>query len=257
MDQSQLYQLYDRDPGPIVAFLEHLRTLYALPQPATILDMGCGPGRLLAPLAASGWTVVGYEPDDDYAPRAEETLRSVPNGRFRQSGLLELDEIDAFDLIAAVNGPYSYLLTPKERREALQRCAQALRPGGVLFLEFANFNWTLKNYREPPIAEVDVEGTKVTRSAHHVIDYHHGTFSHHDRFTWKDESGGDRVMTKTHRMALVSYPELAYFLDELGFERIRTFNSYDDREPGHLAGRRILVSAESPRSGEMNSREHS
>lgn len=246
MNQSQLYQLYDREPGPIVAFLDYLRTLYDLPRPGTILDMGCGPGRLLAPLAAAGWAVVGYEPDPDYAPAAQEELSGLRDGRFRQAGFLELDEVGAFDLIAAVNGPYYYLVTPRERREALERCAQALRPGGVLFLEFSNFHWVLKNYREPPVVELDFDGIAVRRVADHEIDYHRGTMTHTDRFTWRDHSGAERVLAKTHRMALVSYPELAYFLEETGFEEVRTFNSYDDREPNELTGGKVLVAARCP-----------
>ena len=248
MDQSKLYQLYDREPDPIVAFLEYLRTVYGLPRPGVFLDMGCGPGRMLAPMAGSGWTVIGYEPDPDYARSATATLRDLPGARFRQAGLMELDETAAFDLIAAVNGPYSYLLTPRDRREGLERCARALRPGGVLFLEFADFNWILRNYREPPVAELTVDGTTVTRTARHEIDYHHGTFTHRDTFTWTDESGHDRETTKTHRMAIVSYPELEYFLEDIEFEQVRTFNSYEDREPSNLTGRRILVAAKAPKA---------
>jgi SAM-dependent methyltransferase len=247
MDQSKLYTLYDREPGPIVAFLEYVRDLYKLPRPGSVLDMGCGPGRLLAPLAGSSWSVVGYEPDPDYAESARATLAEFPNGRFRQAGFLNLDEVAAFDLIAAVNGPYSYVLEAQNRREALRRCRQALRPGGVLFLEFANFHWIFKNYREPPPAEIEVDGMKVTRTVHHDIDFHHGTFIHHDRFTWRDSSGQDYGVTKVHPMAIVSYPELAFFLADLGFENVATFNSYSDRASAELTGRRILVAAQVPR----------
>jgi len=248
LDQSRLYELYDREPGPIVDFLDYLRELYDLPRPGTALDMGCGPGRLLAPLTSRDWIVVGYEPDPDYAATARETLERLPSSRFRQAGFLDLDEINTFDLIAGVNGPYSYLADPRDRREALARCARALRPGGVLFLEFSNFNWILRNYREPPTAELDVDGIHVTRTARHDIDYHRGSFTHHDRFSWLDDSGREQVLTKTHRMALVSFPELAYFLDELGFRDVRTFNSYADREPSELAARRTLVAARAPES---------
>ena len=248
MDQSQLYTVYDRDPEPIVDFLDYLRDLYGLPRPGTLLDMGCGPGRLLAPLATSDWIVTGYEPDPDYATAAQEVVRPWTEGRFRQGGFLDLDELQAFDLIAAVNGPYYYLLDPQARREALERCLQALRPGGVLFLELSNFLWILKNYREPPDLEVEVGGTRVTRSAEHEIDYHRGTFTHHDRFTWVDESGTERVAIKTHRMAIVSFAEIRFFLEDLGFEEIRTFNNFADRQPSELSGRRMMVAARVPSS---------
>jgi hypothetical protein len=47
-------------------------------------------------------------------------------------------------------------------------------------------------------------------------------------------------------MALVCYPELAYFFEELGFRRVRTFSSYENREARTLSGRRILVAASEP-----------
>ena len=86
--------------------------------------------------------MTGYEPD---APAAREALRDVPEAEFSQGGLGGLEERAAYDFIAAVNGPYYYLLEPATRRDALQRCARALRPGGVLFLDLSNFLWILKN----------------------------------------------------------------------------------------------------------------
>jgi SAM-dependent methyltransferase len=246
MDQSKLYQIYDREAGPIISFIEYLRELYRLPRPGDLLDMGCGPGRLLDPLAASEWRVVGYEPDRDYAGSAQAILRHIPNGRFRLAGFLELDEQQAFDLIIAVNGPYYYLQEPGHRKEAVERCARALRPGGVLFLEFSNFPWILKNYREPPPVEITVDGITVTRHAHHVIDYHRGAFVHHDRFVWTDESGTERTVEKTHSLSMVSFPELAFFLRGTGFENVRTYNNFADREPSEITGRRILVAAQMP-----------
>jgi SAM-dependent methyltransferase len=54
MHQSQLYAVYDCDPEPIVGFLAYVRDLYGLPRPGTVLDMGCGSGRLLASLVQGG-----------------------------------------------------------------------------------------------------------------------------------------------------------------------------------------------------------
>ena len=243
MKQSQLYSLYDSDPGPVVDFIEYLRDLYAIPNPGTLLDMGCGPGRLIAPLGRSGWTVTAYEPDPDYADAAQEVAGRTPDVQFHQRGFLDLEEESAYDLIAAVNGPYYYVLEASSRRDALERCARALRPGGVLFLELSNFPWILKNYREPPEVTMEIDGITVTRTGHHEFDFHRGLMSHHDRFDWVDGSGEERTASKTHRMAIVSYPEISLFLDDLGFEEVHTFNSRADREPGLLVGKKILVSA--------------
>ena len=243
MDQSQLYTLYESDPAPIVAFLGFLRESYGLPESASILDMGCGPGRMLRPLAESGWVVTGYEPDPDYAIAAQRTAESIREAQFRQAGLLELDEDSVFDVVALINGPLSYVLDPGARREALDRCRMALRPRGVLFLDLANFPWILKNYREPPRLELDVDGTKVIRTARHEIDYQKGHFTHHDHFEWVLPGGEANSVDKTHRMAMVSFPGIEYFLGELGFTDVATFNGFQDRKPAPLTGKRMMVSA--------------
>jgi len=223
--------------------LEYVRASYGLPEAPAVLDMGCGPGRLLVPLSQLGWSVTGYEPDSDYAPAAREALRDVPEAEFRQGGFGDLEERAAYDLIAAVNGPYYYLLEPAARRDALQRCARALRPGGVLFLDLSNFLWILKDYREPPSMRLSFDGTEVTRFAKHEFDYHLGIMTHEDRFVWTDTSGEERTAHKTHRMALVTFSEIAFFLEDLGFGEMRTFNSYTDRESARLTGKKLMVTA--------------
>ena len=102
MKQSQLYALYDSDPESVVDFLEYVRASYGLPEAPAV----CGPGRLRVPLSLLGWSVTRYEPDSDYAPAAREALRDVPEAEFRQGGFGDLEERAAYDLIAAVNGPY-------------------------------------------------------------------------------------------------------------------------------------------------------
>lgn len=243
MDQSQLYSLYDSDPAPIAAFLGYLRESYGLPTPTKVLDMGCGPGRMLRPLAESGWIVSGYEPDPEYAAAAEEAAQGLPGVRIRRAGLLDLDEVAAFDMVALINGPLSYVLDPRDRRAALERCRRALRPDGVLLVEVGNFPWILKNYRPPPDLQLEVDGVTVLRTARHEIDFHRGHFTHQDHFEWTDPDGEARRIDKTHRMAMIAFPEIAYFLADVGFTEVATFNEYDDREPAVLTGKRILVAA--------------
>ncbi|MFW6079780.1 MAG: class I SAM-dependent methyltransferase [Gemmatimonadota bacterium] len=243
MNQAQLYSLYESDPAPVVAFLRHLTDAYGLSGPLRVLDAGCGPGRLLAPLTALGWTVTGLEPDPDYAAAAERTAADLDRASVRRGGFGDIDEASAYDLVAAVNGPYSYLTTFEARRDAVRRAARALRPGGVLFLHFSNFWWILKNYREPPRQTMEIDGITVTRTARHEIDVHAGRFTHVDTFRWSDARGADHEIEKAHGMAMVTPPETERLLRDAGLRDIRTFNGYEDREPSRLTGKSVLIAA--------------
>lgn len=246
MNQARLYALYETDPTPVVDFLRWLTAAYGSTGALDVLDVGCGPGRLLGPMSALGWRVVGLEPDPEYTAAAREKAEGLPGARIRTGGFEEIEEEGAFDLIAAVNGPYSYLLTADARRDAVERCARALRPGGVLFLHFSNFWWILRHYREPPEQTLTVDGIVVTRTAEHEIDYDAGHFTHVDTFRWTNAAGEERRLTKTHAMSMVAPPETKRLLRAAGLEDIRTFNDYADREPALLTGKSVLVAAQRP-----------
>jgi SAM-dependent methyltransferase len=247
IDQGRLYSMYDSEPSAEVAFLRFLARSYSLPDPPDVLDVGCGPGRMLRPLDELGWRVTGLEPDADYAAAAQRCARTLSNTAVRQGGFLEVGEDGAkYDLIAAVNGPYSYLSSYEARSEAIKACGAALRPGGVLFLHYSNFWWILRNYREPPEVEMHIDGTTVTRTAFHDIDFHAGRFTHHDVFRWTEADGESRTVTKKHEMTMSGPPEVERLLLEAGLEDLRTFNDYADREPAPLRGQRILISARKP-----------
>lgn len=244
IDQSRLYSLYDSEPSAEVAFLRFLARSYSLPDPPSVLDVGCGTGRMLRPLDELGWRVAGLEPDPDYAAAAERCARTLSNTTVRQGGFAEVGEDGAtYDLIAAVNGPYSYLRGYEARREAIERCASALRSGGVLFLHYSNFWWILRNYREPPEREMEIDGTTVTRTAFHDIDFHAGRFTHNDVFRWTEPGGESRTVTKKHEMTMSGPPEVERLFREADLEDVRTFNDYADRETAPLCGQRILISA--------------
>jgi len=243
MDQARLYALYETDPTPVVEFLRWLAGSYGRTGSLDVLDVGCGPGRLLAPLTELGWRVTGMEPDPAYASAAREKAVALPGASVREGGFADISEEAAYDLIAAVNGPYSYLLTAAARRDAIQRCARALRPGGVLFLHFSNFWWILRHYREPPEQTLTVEGVVVTRTAEHEIDYDAGRFTHVDTFRWIDDQGEVRRLTKTHEMSMVDPVEARRWIREAELGGLRTFNDYTARAPVRLEGKSVLIAA--------------
>lgn len=101
------------------------------------LDLGCGTGRMYE-AAQRELSLESF----DFTDRSEEMLQiaecryKAPGNRFRKMAVCELSEKDRYDVITAIQ--VNHYLSEKERREAVQRCYDALKPGGFFFT-FENF----------------------------------------------------------------------------------------------------------------------
>lgn len=90
-----------------------------------VLEVGCGSGRYLAQLAASGWQVQGLEPSAETADRLREaTGLPVFTGSISEAGFAS----GSFDLVVAVM-VLEHLHAPLED---LGRMRAWLRPGGYI-----------------------------------------------------------------------------------------------------------------------------
>ncbi|WP_022919598.1 class I SAM-dependent methyltransferase [Ruania albidiflava] len=99
------------------------------PRGATILDAGCGPGRVGAELAARGHRVVGVDVDPVLIDAAEA---DHPGPTWLVQDLAELDLHDVsppFDVVVAA-GNVTAFLAPSTRRTVLERIRDHLADEG-------------------------------------------------------------------------------------------------------------------------------
>jgi SAM-dependent methyltransferase len=100
--------------------------------PESVLDGGCGTGRVGIELARRGIAVLGVDVDEDMivAARAKS-----PDLEWVVSDLAELSRPERFDVVALAGNVVPYV--PDGRRaDAVQACARHLRPGGRLVAGF-------------------------------------------------------------------------------------------------------------------------
>jgi SAM-dependent methyltransferase len=102
----------------------------APPPGARVLDVGCGDGKLLDAMQASGWTTSGIEPASDRAFRRHERLFAVP-------------ESAQFDLMVLIQ-VLEHVASPLQ---LLRQLAAASRPGGHLLLSVPRLD-TLPLHRD-------------------------------------------------------------------------------------------------------------
>ena len=88
----------------------------------------------------------------------------------RDAGLEQLDSVDEYDLILALNDPLQYILKEAGRHEALQRMFRALKPGGRILVDIANFPYILAHRRPPRVTETVWEGIRTVRRPTHSFD---------------------------------------------------------------------------------------
>jgi SAM-dependent methyltransferase len=151
MDNDHVRRYYDSDPQREWDRLEvlHDRVEYALTirtldehlpkPPASILDLGGGPGRYSIELARRGYAVTLADlsrPNLDFArERAAEANVTLAG----------VEQVDARDLsrfrdasfdVALLMGPLYHLLEERDRRSAVAEVRRVLRPSGRIFAVF-------------------------------------------------------------------------------------------------------------------------
>lgn len=120
-----------RDPHGEVALVQRY-------QPATVLDAGCGTGRVAIELAARGVAVVGVDLD---AAMIERARAKAPELEWHQHDLSMLDLTGSngrrqFDVVVKA-GNIMLFVTPGTEAAVVHRCADHVAPGGVLISGFS------------------------------------------------------------------------------------------------------------------------
>ncbi len=101
-------------------------------RPASVLDAGCGTGRVGRELARRGADVAGVDIDPEMLATAR---RKAPNVDWRGADLADVDLGRSFDAIVMA-GNVMIFLAPGTEAAVVANLARHLRPGGVLIAGF-------------------------------------------------------------------------------------------------------------------------
>jgi SAM-dependent methyltransferase len=102
-------------------------------RPESVLDAGCGTGRVAIELARRGVRVLGVDADADMIASARAKAPSLP---WMQADLAEFETAERFDIVVLAGNVVPYIAADR-RPAAVLRCAAALAPGGRLIAGFA------------------------------------------------------------------------------------------------------------------------
>lgn len=101
-------------------------------EPATVLDAGCGTGRVAIELARRGVRVTGVDVDPSMLATAR---RLAPDLEWIEHDLATLDLGRTFDVVVLA-GNVPVFTAMASRASMVERCAHHVRPGGVMIAGF-------------------------------------------------------------------------------------------------------------------------
>jgi SAM-dependent methyltransferase len=101
-------------------------------RPSSVLDGGCGTGRVGIELARRGIAVLGVDADPDMITAARA---KAPRLEWLALDLADLDRPERFDVVVLAGNVVPYV-TAERRPDAVAACSRHLAPGGRLIAGF-------------------------------------------------------------------------------------------------------------------------
>ncbi len=234
----RLAALYDALNPPDAAEAFYLGL--AGPQPARILDMGCGTGQLACEFAARGHDVTGADP----AAAMLAVARGRPGGdrvRWIQAGAAALATPARFDLIVMTGHVFQLLRGDRDVRAALEVLAGHLAPGGRI--AFETRNPAVREWQEwnPRDTRQRVEAAGLIADVHYEISAVAGELVTYE--TWFRFTGAREAVVVPDTLRFMDQAQVAAFLTEAGLTRVTWYGDWDGSPHGPASPEIIAIAA--------------
>jgi SAM-dependent methyltransferase len=217
---------------PYSMWLAYLKLVwsYCAAQPRSVLDVCCGTGRLSRLLSAEGYRVVGVDLSEGMI--AEARRRAAEEGldiRYEVSDAAEFRLGETFDAAFSFFDSLNYITEPERLRQAFERVAEHLSPGG----------WFLFDLNTAYAFEKRMFDQKETRRDAPVRYQWKGSWDARTRLctvTMDFEAEGEQFR-EVHVQRAHPPQEVERFLFEAGFDRVEVFDAYTLTPPRRRSDR--------------------
>lgn len=204
-----------------------------------VLEMGCGTGRVLLPVARAGVEVAGVDSSGEMLARLDATLAGEPDEVRRRVRLLEGDVRDVrmpgeFALVTAPFRVIQHLVSRADQRAWLRNVARHLRRDPPGLLVFDSFQPDYGEIAASPTTSVDIEREdpasgrtvrRISRSVHHP---ERQTFEVGFQWLVEREDGSEEMTAEVNTVARwFTRAELLGLLELEGFEVVDFWGDFD------------------------------
>ncbi|MGH2551799.1 MAG: class I SAM-dependent methyltransferase, partial [Thermomicrobiales bacterium] len=217
-----------------------------------VLELGCGTGRFLVPIAETGFRVTGLDISAPMLDRAKSRITGVEG-----SELITLIQADLTEADSVAGGPFGVVLislngllhatSSQDQRRVLTSAKRALDPRGQLLIDVLNPTpHTLAQFDQSIVLEgtwTRLTGGTVQKFSSRRLSTATQTIHTDLWYDIADDKGATRRIITQFDMRYLHPSELELMLELAGFPSWEIYGSYD-LDPFDDHSERILVAAE-------------
>jgi SAM-dependent methyltransferase len=222
MIDKRAAEIYDVSVADWEGEIDFYRALVTEMSAKSVLEIGCGTGRIAVRLARDGLHVVGV----DLSPAMLDVARAKnSNARWIEGDMRSFEAGERFDLAIIPGHSFQFMLTPNDQLAALACAKQHLKAGGrlVIHLDHQDVKWLGKIHGEFERAK-DVTHPKTghTIQTWRAWKYERATQTASATTRWKEVGGDGNVLdeweTGTVQLHCLFRFEMEHLLVRAGFE---------------------------------------
>jgi len=204
-----------------------------------VLEIACGTGRVLLPLAQAGVDITGMDISEGMLAVARRKLAGEPAGvsarvTLVQGDMREFELGRQFGLVIIPFSAFQVLLTRVEQRACLERCRAHLKPGARLAIDVFNPRLSRLASAEPvlegPREFAGPDGETVQWSGE--TEYELATQTLRSRWRYERTAAGGETTVSEHLLALHYFFrfEMEWMLEACGFELDALYGNFERGE---------------------------
>lgn len=204
-------------------FLEAIFDKYDI-KVKTILDLGCGTGGHLIPLAKRGYEVTGVDCSPYMLKHAREKMKQGDiKGELIEGDICSIDLGRQFDVVIAMFAVMSYQITNERISSACRIACKHLNGSGAFIFDGWYGPGVFAKRPTQTVKNVKADSREIIRFTDPSIDIFSHMVEIHFKL-WVIER--DRIISRENESHFMRYffpQEMAYFLQVAGFDRVDFF----------------------------------
>lgn len=214
-----------------------------------ILEIACGSGRILVPLAKAGHSVVGLDMDEAMLDKIPAKAEGMDNITWRTADAIADDWGYSFDVVVIAGNFLMNILSEENTEHAqmllIEKAKSALKPGGMLYIDY-NHTYYPKQWYVFPGERIIWQGTDSHGTSGRMLlcDSTYDTETgliHSTRRYELDTADGQRIRKEVLSVKhFVSLEQLHTWLKAAGFRIEKEYGDYAGNPISETTGRAII-----------------